>query len=98
VICGQKIQVQKNFVSYFGGTSPSCLNGHKEKMKGVRLPSPTSSTFFKENGGLEKQQKFAFDTFATRKLGAITQFEKMPIGEESHGDDDFCAYFSQLHL
>jgi hypothetical protein len=37
--------------------------------------------------------KFAFDTFATRKLGTITNFEKMSIGEESHGDDNFCAYF-----
>jgi hypothetical protein len=43
-------------------------------MKGVQLPSPTSSTFLKMNGGLKKQQKFVFDTFATRKLGAITKF------------------------
>jgi hypothetical protein len=51
VFCGQNF-----FVSYLRGTLPSCLSGHKEKMKGVKLPSPISSTFFKKNGGLKKQQ------------------------------------------
>jgi hypothetical protein len=98
VFCGQNIQVQKTFVSCLGGTSPSCLSGLKEKMKGVQSPSPTSSTLFLKNDGLDKQHKFMFDTFATRELGAITKFEKMPVGEKSYGDGDFCAYFSQLRL
>ncbi len=63
--------------------------------------SPTSSTPLLESGGLEKQQKFTLDIFATRQFGIVAKkiwivanFDKMPTCEKSHGNGDFCTKFS----